>query len=79
MLGESHALLVEFPEYRAKLESIMLSDASFKADANRYHALDEEIRQLELRNAPIDDASMHQLKHDRAELKDALYRRLQRA
>ena len=44
--------------------------------AAKLTALDKEIRDLELRGAPIEDQAMQQLKHDRAELKDALYQRL---
>ncbi|MCL1056788.1 YdcH family protein [Shewanella gelidimarina] len=76
MLGEDHSLLHEFPEHQAIIMERCKSDAAFNKDAKHYNALDKEIRVLELNGAPIDDESMHQLKHDRAELKDSLYMRL---
>ena len=76
MLGEDHSLLNDFPELTDTINSLMASDPTFAADNKRYTALDKEIRTLELRGSPIDDQAMHQLKHDRAELKDSLYQRL---
>ncbi|QQX81334.1 YdcH family protein [Shewanella sp. KX20019] len=76
MLGEDHSLLHEFPEYHTIIMQRCKSDAAFTKDAKHYDALDKEIRVLELNGAPIDDKSMHQLKHNRAELKDSLYKRL---
>ncbi len=79
MLGEDHSLLNDFPELTDTIVSLNASDAVFAADNKRYTALDKEIRTLELRGGPIDDQAMHQLKHDRAELKDSLYQRLLQA
>ncbi len=76
MLGESHSLLNDFPEHSDLISSLTAGDESFAYSAKQYDNLDREIRDLELKGAPIDDDAMHQLKHDRAELKDALYSRL---
>ncbi len=76
MLGEDHSLVNDFPEFTDTIGTLIAEDAAFAADNKRYTALDKEIRTLELRGSPIDDQAMHQLKHDRAELKDALYARL---
>ena len=76
MLGEDHSLAKEFPEHVDKIAKLIASDDEFAKDAKRYHALDKEIRILELDGAPIDDDSMHQLKNERAMLKDTLYQRL---
>ncbi|MCL1096860.1 YdcH family protein [Shewanella gelidii] len=76
MLGENHSLVNEFPKYQDLIAKLSADDEKFAADTRRYNALDEEIRNLELDGAPIDDEAMHQLKHDRAELKDILYQRL---
>ena len=77
MLGEDHSLFNDFPEMTEVINRLIASCEDFAADAKRYHALDKEIRSLELRNSPIHDQSMHQLKHDRAALKDSLYQRIQ--
>ncbi len=74
MLGEDHSLRQEFPKYIEQIEQLIKSDSNFAEKVAKYDAVDKEIRELELANAPIDDGAMHQLKHDRAELKDSLYR-----
>ena len=76
MLGENHSLANEFPEYQDILARHTESDEVFAKDTKHYNALDKEIRVLELNDAPIDDETMHQLKHERALLKDSLYQRL---
>ena len=76
MLGENHSLTNEFPDYQDIIAKLIDSDEAFAKDAKHYDALDKEIRELELNGAPIDDQAMHQLKHDRSVLKDALYQRL---
>ncbi|MGB0937374.1 MAG: YdcH family protein [Colwellia sp.] len=76
MLGEDHSLLNEFPEYKDNIDRLNKEDNAFSADAKRYHDLDTEIRKLELDNAPIDDSSLHQMKHDRSVLKDTLYQKI---
>ncbi|WP_394131947.1 YdcH family protein [Shewanella maritima] len=77
MLGENHSLTHEFPEHENKILLLCKQDPSFAQETNKYNALDKEIRELELNSAPISDEDMHQLKHDRAELKDMLFQRLQ--
>jgi uncharacterized protein YdcH (DUF465 family) len=79
MLGESHALLVDFPEYQNKISLLTASDTAFVEDAKRYHKLDTEIRKLELRNSPTSDDFMHQAKLDRTVLKDKLYQQISQA
>lgn len=76
MLGENHSLLNEFPEHQSTIEKLLESDEVFSKKCKLYNALDEQIRDLELKNSPIDDQSMQQLKHQRYELKDVLYQRL---
>ncbi|MFA0345665.1 DUF465 domain-containing protein [Vibrio sp. F13] len=76
MLGENHSLVHEFPEMKDKIAELAKTDDGFAADMKTYDNLDKEIRKLELKDSPIDDGSMHQLKHDRSVLKDALHARL---
>ncbi len=79
MLGEKHSLVHDFPNLKDVISQLTKTDYQFAEDTNRYDALDKEIRVLEVNNAPIDDDAMHQLKHHRAVLKDALYQRLKTA
>lgn len=76
MLGEQHSLENDFPDFKDQLQTLMATNERFIADNKRYNALDKEIRVLEMRDSPIKDEAMHQLKHDRAELKDKLYQQL---
>ncbi|KPM83844.1 DUF465 domain-containing protein [Pseudoalteromonas sp. BZK2] len=73
MLGEKHSLLNEFPEFNELIHSLAKHDAHFKKTMQRYDDMDKEIRELELQNSPIEDADMHEKKHQRAVLKDELY------
>lgn len=76
MLGEVHSLENDFPEFKETIAKLVKSNKSFDEENSRYNEVDKEIRTLELRNGPIDDEAMHQLKHDRAALKDNLYKQL---
>ncbi|NOH95849.1 YdcH family protein [Vibrio sp. 99-70-13A1] len=76
MLGENHSLLSEFPEMKDAIASLVKTDEVFANDMAKYDELDKEIRKLELNGSPIDDGEMHQMKHDRAVLKDSLHQRL---
>lgn len=76
MLGEDHSLLAEFPEFKATINSLFQNDEEFAKDATLYDELDASIRGLELDGSPISDSDMHQKKHDRAVLKDSLYKKL---
>lgn len=76
MLGERHSLFDDFPQYKQAIKQLIQSDEIFADNNKRYTQIDKEIRILELKDSPIGDEAMHQLKHDRAELKDKLYQRL---
>lgn len=76
MLGESHSLLNEFPEYKEQINQLNYKNAQFAKMVLKYDELDTKIRQLEIDNTPIGDEAMHTLKHNRAELKDKLYQTL---
>ncbi|RJG42503.1 YdcH family protein [Motilimonas pumila] len=77
MLGESHALVIDFPMLKDEIIALNNSDGGFKIQAEVYHKLDFEIRELELKGSPVNDDYMHQLKQKRSQLKDNLYQILQ--
>lgn len=79
MLGEDHSLTQDFPEHLNTIKKLNSNDPEFADKANKYNALDKEIRTLELQDAPIDDEEMLQLKHDRVVLKDWLHQQLLKA
>lgn len=76
MLGEDHSLAKEFPEYLNTINELSKKNSEFSAKTKQYNAIDKEVRILELQDAPIDDQAMHQLKVERAELKDWLHQEL---
>ncbi len=76
MLGEEHSLVQDFPDYADVIAQLNETDERFAKENRYYQSLDKQIRVLELKSSPIDDLSMHQLKQERAELKDSLYQRL---
>ncbi|WP_338362942.1 YdcH family protein [uncultured Pseudoalteromonas sp.] len=77
MLGEDHSLTNDFPQHLNTIAELNKNDTEFAKKADKYDKLDKEIRTLELKDAPISDEQMNQLKHERSELKDWLYERLQ--
>ncbi len=76
MLGEYHSLISEFPQFEELILRLISSNQSFAQDAKRYDELDFDIRKLELKNSPVSDAVMLEMKKERATLKDDLYRQL---
>lgn len=78
MLGESHDLYHEFPEYRERIQSLHRDDADFAALMADYNRLDEEIRDLEEHEQPVADRYMEDLKKERVLLKDRLFAMLTR-
>jgi len=73
MLGESHALNIEFPDKSETINTLNQDNSRFKDLASEYHQLDDEIRGLELQESPISDVEAKKLKSHRAYLKDTLY------
>ncbi len=76
MLGEVHSFYKDFPKYHDVIDKLKQEDADFLEQINHYDALDKDIRKLELKDSPIADDEMLQLKHQRSVLKDALYQRI---
>ncbi|MGF1755143.1 YdcH family protein [Vibrio makurazakiensis] len=76
MLNENHAFIIDFPDFKMDIVQLNHDDPTFKADMQKYHELDYDIRQLEVSGSPIDDTNMHELKQQRMALKDVLYQQL---
>ncbi|MET0067117.1 MAG: YdcH family protein [Candidatus Thiodiazotropha sp.] len=73
MLGESHDLLHEFPEYETKIAELRKSNEVFHNLMDEYDWLDAQIRSLEELSNPISDFHMEEMKKRRLLLKDRLY------
>jgi uncharacterized protein len=73
MLGETHDLLHEFPEYADKISDLRKSNEVFHNLMDEYDWLDAQIRNLEELHNPVSDFHMEELKKRRLLLKDRLY------
>jgi uncharacterized protein YdcH (DUF465 family) len=73
MLGENHSIHHEFPEHHALIDKLMNEDIHFKKLADEYNQLDNDIRSIEINNAPIEDLTFEQMKKRRIQLKDEVY------
>ncbi|HCW88617.1 MAG TPA: hypothetical protein DHU56_00915 [Marinobacter sp.] len=73
-----HELHEEFPQFSQLIDQLKQDDFDFRERFKQYAELDQQIEGLELRDSPIGDDSLHQLKQQRLELKDNLYRELVR-
>ncbi len=73
MLGESHDLIHEFPEYKEKIIELRQGEGEFSQLMQEYDDLDVQIRDLEMHDQPVADEYMEDLKKQRVALKDRLY------
>ncbi|QUM75612.1 YdcH family protein [Moritella sp. 24] len=76
MLNENHALIFDFPELKKDIVYLNYKNEVFREESKKYHILDYDIRQLEIKGCPTNDEHMTQLKLQRANLKDFLYQQL---
>jgi uncharacterized protein YdcH (DUF465 family) len=73
MLGESHDLLHEFPEYADKISALHENNEVFHNLMDEYNWLDAQIRGLEELSTPVADFHIEEMKKRRLLLKDRLY------
>lgn len=78
MLGESHDLLHEFPDLKAKIAALRESDEEFACMMDAYDTLDARVRRIEELGTPVADETIEDLKKGRLLLKDRLYEILRR-
>lgn len=73
MLGESHDLFHEFPEYRDRIAELKAADPRFAELFNAYHAVNNEVERIELQLETPSDFYTEGLKKQRLHLKDEIY------
>lgn len=78
MFGVRHRLDQEFPEYRTLIEPLKTHDAQFARLCDEYLQTDKKIYGYEIKQRPVADDYIEQLKKTRLRTKDKLYERLQR-
>lgn len=76
---EHHPLNKDFPELRAALHELRVSDADFARLADEYEALDKRICRVEDGVETLADDALASLKLARVDLKDEVARRLKGA
>lgn len=76
MLGEMHDILHEFPNLEETIKQLHEKDPEFARLMDQHDDLDNEIRELEEMNQPIDDLDMEEMKKRRALFKDQIYQYL---
>ena len=72
----NHELHNEFPQFGELIDELRKNAPTFQHHFRQYAELDQEIEGLERRDAPIGDDQLHQMKQQRLQLKDDLYKTL---
>ena len=73
MLGESHDLFHELPEYKDRIAEMKAADVQFTALYDEYHAVNNEVERIELQLETPSDFYTETLKKRRLHLKDEIY------
>ena len=76
MSVEHHDLIHEFPELKARIHELKLSDMHFRRLFDEYHELTREIEKMEDEVTPVSTRTEEEAKKRRLHLKDELYRLL---
>lgn len=74
-----HELHEEFPEAGGLLHELKVSDARFRATAERYHEVNRQVHRAETDVAPVSDQHLEDLKKQRLALLDEVAQTLARA
>ena len=73
MLGESHDLFHEFPEYRDRIAELKDANPKFARLYDDYHVVNAEVERIELELETPSDQYTETLKKQRLHLKDEIY------
>ncbi len=79
MQVEHHPLSIEFPEFKAQIHALKLSDPHFSKLFDAYSDADKAVNRAENGQENLGDAELETLKKERVALKDALYELLKAA
>ncbi|MCX7167521.1 MAG: DUF465 domain-containing protein [Rhodocyclales bacterium] len=74
---DHHDLQHEFPEYAETIHALKLGSLRFSHRFDEYNALTTEIEELEIKDSPVADTALEDMKKLRLKLKDELYAMLQ--
>ena len=73
MLGESHDLFHEFPEYGERIAELQTANPKFAHLYADYHAVNSEVERIEMQIETPSDFYTENLKKQRLHLKDEIY------
>lgn len=76
---DHHDLHHEFPEYAKTIEDLKLGSWRFAHLLEEYNALTSHIEELEIKDLPVADTTIEDMKKQRLKLKDDLYALLRQA
>lgn len=76
MCIERCSLVKELPEFKSKIDELILTDEEFARLSEDYHALEQQIVACKKSNGPMCEAKLKELKIRCFTLKDRLYMRL---
>ena len=76
MSVEHHDLIHDFPELKARIHELKVSDNQFRRLFDEYHELTRDIEKMEDEVTPVATHTEEKAKVRRVHLKDELYRRL---
>ena len=71
-----HELAEEFPELVEQMHALKMSNAHFSRLFDEYHEINRQIHRAETNIEPMDDLAAIELRKQRMQLKDQLYKRL---
>lgn len=73
MLGESHDLVHELPEYREQIHKMKMENAHFAKLFDEYHEVNREVVRIEQDIETTSDDYAEEVKKKRLNLKDQLF------
>ena len=76
MSVEHHDLIHEFPQLKARIHELKISNAHFRRLFDEYHELTRKIENMENEVTPVTTRTEEEAKLRRVHLKDELYRLL---
>jgi uncharacterized protein YdcH (DUF465 family) len=75
-MNNHHPIVTEFPELKDKIHKLKIDSRHFRSLVHEYEGIDKSIVRAELGNEALSDAYLTELKKDRLNLKDLIYKML---
>lgn len=79
MLGEKHDLIHELPEHKDKIHELKMNNKHFEKLFTKYHDIDHQVRRIEEGVETPSDDFTEELKKERLQLKDELFKMIKTA